>query len=109
MGPGPLRRWGGYIFIAVAAAVVLGSLFLLARGAENSTKFADWQHWIVGVNAALVLAMAVVLARRVVRVVRSWLNHEPGSRLTIRTVAVFSALVIVPMLMIYVFALHALN
>jgi nitrogen fixation/metabolism regulation signal transduction histidine kinase len=109
MGPGPLRRWGGYIFIAAAAAVVLGSLFLLARGAENSTKFADWQQWIVGVNAAMVLAMAVVLARRVVRVVRSWLNHEPGSRLTIRTVAVFSALVIVPMLMIYVFALHALN
>ena len=67
MGTAPLRRWGGYIFIAVAAAVVLASLILLARSAENSAQFADWQLWILGINAALVLVMAVLLARRVYR------------------------------------------
>jgi nitrogen fixation/metabolism regulation signal transduction histidine kinase len=109
MGTAPLTRWRGYIFIAVATAVVLASLVLLARVAENSTQFANWQKWILGFNAVLVLAMAVLLARRIYRVVRDYQQKLPGSRLTVRTVSVFSALVIVPLLVIYVFALHALN
>ncbi len=109
MGTGPLRRWGGYIFIAVAAAVVLSSLFLLARSAENHANFDDWQQWIIGINAGLVLVMAALLARRLFKLVRDYRRKLPGSRLTLRTVAVFSALVIVPLLVIYSFAWHFLN
>ncbi len=53
--------------------------------------------------------MAVLLSRRLYRLVRDYRNHVPGSRLTVRTVAVFSGLVIVPLLIIYGFALHFLN
>jgi nitrogen fixation/metabolism regulation signal transduction histidine kinase len=109
MGTAPLRRWGGYIFIAVAAAAVLGSLFLLTRIAESSTGSTGWQEAIVWINVALVLVMAAVLARRVFRIVRAFRRNEPGSRLTMRTVAVFGGLVVVPLLVIYGFAVHFLN
>jgi nitrogen fixation/metabolism regulation signal transduction histidine kinase len=109
MGSVSLRRWGGYMFIAVAAAVVLGSLVLLARSAENSAQFSDWIEWIVGLNTTLVVLMAVLLAGRVYRLVGDFRRNVPGSRLTVRTVAVFSGLVIVPLLMIYGFARYSLD
>jgi nitrogen fixation/metabolism regulation signal transduction histidine kinase len=109
MGTAPLRNWGGYIFIAVATTVVLGSLFLLARSAESHANFDDWQKWIIGINAGLVLVMASLLARRLYKLLRDFRRNVPGSRLTLRTVAVFSALVIVPLLVIYGFAYHFLN
>jgi nitrogen fixation/metabolism regulation signal transduction histidine kinase len=107
--PAPLKRWGGYIFIAVAMAVVLGALLLLARSVENSTQFTRWQIAIVVANALLVLVLAVLLARRLWRLARDYRNHVPGSRLTARTVGIFSALVIIPLLVIYGFSLHFLN
>lgn len=109
MGTAPLRNWGGYIFIAVATTVVLGSLFLLALSAESHADFDDWQKWIIGINAGLVLVMASLLARRLYKLFRDFRRNVPGSRLTLRTVAVFSALVIVPLLVIYGFAYHFLN
>jgi nitrogen fixation/metabolism regulation signal transduction histidine kinase len=109
MGTAPLRNWGGYVFIAVATTVVLGSLFLLARSAESHANFEDWQEWIIGINAGLVLVMASLMARRLYKLVRDYRRNVPGSRLTMRTVAVFSALVIVPLLVIYGFAYHFLN
>jgi nitrogen fixation/metabolism regulation signal transduction histidine kinase len=109
MGAAPLRRWGGYIFIAAASAVVLGSLLVLMRSAEKSAQFTTLAPWIVGSNAALVLAFAVILGKRVYKVVRDYRRGVPGSRLTMRTVAEFSALVMVPLLIIYGFALHSLN
>jgi len=109
MAAAALKRFRGYIFIAAASAAVLGSLLLLARAAENSSQFASLKEWIIGANMVLVLVMAVLLARRVYRVVRDYRQHVPGSRLTLRTVAIFSALVVVPLLVIYGFAWHFLN
>ncbi len=97
------------MFIAVALAVVLVSLFLLARSVESTTAFGQWQVAILWINVALLLALAMLLARRVFKLVRDYRNHVPGSRLTMRTVAVFTGLVIVPLLLIYVFAMHFLN
>ncbi|HTQ36224.1 MAG TPA: hypothetical protein VMH77_04245, partial [Steroidobacteraceae bacterium] len=87
-----MRRWGGYIFIAAATAVVLASLLLLVRVTANSAQFADLGKWVVVGNTVLVLAMAVLLARRALRLARDYRRHVPGSRLTVRTVAVFSGL-----------------
>ncbi|HEV7632167.1 MAG TPA: ATP-binding protein [Steroidobacteraceae bacterium] len=40
---------------------------------------------------------------------RDFRNHVPGSRLTARTVSIFGALVIVPLLIVYLFSLEFLN
>jgi nitrogen fixation/metabolism regulation signal transduction histidine kinase len=105
----PLKRWSGYAFIAIATIVVLGVLFVLSRSVESSAQFGRWQVAILSVNTALVLVLGTLLARRVRQLVRDYRNHVPGSRLTARTVLTFGALVIAPLLVIYLFSLSFLN
>src|SRR5262249_10979750 len=92
-----------------ATAVVLGSLFLLARISGNPEKFADWYIAIQSVNVALVLVLAGMLARRVYRLVRDYRHKLPGSPLAVGSVGVFCGLVIAPLLVIYGFSLYALE
>jgi nitrogen fixation/metabolism regulation signal transduction histidine kinase len=105
----PLSRWRGYGLIAIGTAAVLGMLLLLGFSVENSSQFKLWRLWILSINAAGVVLLAVLLALRIRRLVRDYRNHVPGSRLTARTVTIFGALVVVPLLMIYLFSLAFLN
>jgi nitrogen fixation/metabolism regulation signal transduction histidine kinase len=107
--PAPVRRWRGYGFIAIAAVLVIGVLLLLARSVENSSQFSRWQLWILSINTAGVVVLAVLLARKVRQLVREYRDHVPGSRLTARTVSIFGTLVVVPLLVIYSFSLAFLN
>jgi nitrogen fixation/metabolism regulation signal transduction histidine kinase len=109
MAVAPLKRWRGYGYMAIATVVVLGVLLLLARSVENSSQFSRWQLWILSINTAGVVVLAVLLARRIRQLVRDYRNHVPGSRLAARTVTIFGALVIVPLLVIYLFSLEFLN
>ena len=84
-------------------------LLLLARSVENSSQFSRWQPWILLVNIVGVIVLAVLLARKIRQLVRDYRNHVPGSRLTARTVTIFGALVIVPLLLVYLFSLEFLN
>ena len=51
----------------------------------------------------------MLLARKLWQLVRDFRDHVPGSRLTTRTVAIFGALVVVPLLVVYLFSLEFLN
>jgi nitrogen fixation/metabolism regulation signal transduction histidine kinase len=97
------------IRIAVAVVLVLAALAVLALSAQNSAQFGRLQPWILLVSVAGVTLFAVLLARKVMQLVRAWRNHEPGSRLTTRTVTVFGMLVVLPLLTVYVFSLEFLN
>ena len=105
----PVKRWRGYGIIAIAAVLVFAVLLLLARSVESSAQYSKWQLLILGVNIAGVVVMAALLARKLRQLVRDYRLHVPGSRLTARTVAIFGALVVVPLLVIYLFSLEFLN
>ncbi|MDR2215162.1 MAG: HAMP domain-containing protein [Nevskiaceae bacterium] len=94
---------------ALAAMVGIAVLLLLARSVENSSQFSRWQPWILLFNILGVLALAVMLTRKIWQLVRDYRDHVPGSRLTMRTVVTFGALVIVPLLLVYLFSLGFLN
>ena len=55
------------------------------------------------------MALSVLLARKLWQLVRDYRAHVPGSRLTARTVGIFGALVIAPLLIVYLFSLEFLN
>jgi nitrogen fixation/metabolism regulation signal transduction histidine kinase len=97
------------IRIAIAVVLVLAALALLALSAQNSAQFGRLQPWILLVSVAGVTLFAVLLARKVLQLVRAWREHEPGSRLTTRTVTVFGMLVVLPLLTVYFFSLEFLN
>ena len=104
-----LKPYRTVLQIAAWAALVLGALAALALTAQNSAQFGRLQPWILLVSVAGVAVFAVLLARKITQLVRAYRAHEPGSRLTARTVSVFGLLVILPLLTVYVFSLEFLN
>ncbi|MFM1885620.1 MAG: hypothetical protein RL026_777 [Pseudomonadota bacterium] len=104
-----LRKSAGYLLAGSGVLLGLASLALLARSTENSAAFGQWQPLILLFNACGVLALAVALARQIWHLVKDYRRQVPGSRLTVRTVGVFGALVVGPLLIVYLFALVFLS
>lgn len=109
MGPAPLRRWSGYFFMGIGTLLVLGILFVFSRTVENSDKYGRWQDKILIVSVIVVAVLAALLVRRIYTLVRDYRAQVPGSRLAARTVAIFSTLSVVPLLVVSLFALSFLS
>jgi nitrogen fixation/metabolism regulation signal transduction histidine kinase len=104
----------GFRWIAVGQAflwVVIGggAFLLLAKSVQNSSEFGRLQLWILVIDLCGVLALSVLLAQKLWRLVRDYRAHVPGSRLTARTVVIFGALVIAPLLIVYMSSLEFIN
>ena len=82
---------------------------MLASAAQNSEEFDKWLPWILLINISGLLTLFVLLAGKLTRLVRDYRRHVPGSRLKGRTVAIFSALAVAPILVVYYFSLQFLN
>jgi two-component system, NtrC family, nitrogen regulation sensor histidine kinase NtrY len=103
------RRHGATAAAGVGIALWLVALLLLASAAQNPEKFDQRLPWILLINIAGLLTLCVLLAGKLLGLVREYRRHVPGSRLKARTVAVFSALAVGPILVVFYFALQFLN
>jgi len=103
------KAWGIPALVVLWGAVGVGALMLLAKSVQNSSAFDRLQPWILLLNITGVIALSVLLARKLWQLVRDYREHVPGSRLTARTVSIFGALVIAPLLIVYLFSLDFLN
>ena len=102
-------NWRRIGLVMLCATIGVSALLLLAKSAQNSSEFSRLQLWILLLNVIGVIALTVLLVRKLWQLVREYRNHVPGSRLTARTVAIFGALVIAPLLIVYLFSLEFLN
>jgi nitrogen fixation/metabolism regulation signal transduction histidine kinase len=109
--PPPVQkpRWRAVALVLLWAAIGAGALLLLAKSVQNSGEFSRLQPWILLLNIVGVIALITLLARKITQLVRDYRAHVPGSRLTARTVAIFGALVVAPLLIVYLFSLQFLN
>jgi nitrogen fixation/metabolism regulation signal transduction histidine kinase len=103
------RKYGSTVLGTLGVGLWLIALFLLASAAQNSKEFEGWLPWILLINIAGLLTVLVLLATKVYQLVKDFRRHVPGSRLKGRTVAIFSALAVAPILVVYYFALQFLN
>ena len=104
-----VRKYGSTVLGAVGVVLWLAALFLLASAAQNSAKFDRWLPWILLINISGLLTLVVLLAAKLSRLVQDFRRHVPGSRLKGRTVAIFSALAVAPILVVYYFSLQFIN
>jgi nitrogen fixation/metabolism regulation signal transduction histidine kinase len=104
-----IRKHGSTVLGSLGVALWLVALYLLGSAAQNSAQFDRWLPWILLVNIAGLLTLLVLLAAKLYRLVKDYRRHVPGSRLKGRTVAIFSALAVAPILVVYYFALQFLN
>jgi nitrogen fixation/metabolism regulation signal transduction histidine kinase len=102
-------NWRRIGLVLLCATIGVSALLLLAKSAQNSSEFGRLQLWILLLNLIGVIALTALLARKLWQLVREYRDHVPGSRLTARTVAIFGALVIAPLLIVYLFSLEFLN
>lgn len=109
MVPATLRKLGTLGLIALWVFVSGGLLLLLALSVQNSVQYSKLQAWILLINAIAVVTVSVLLARKIMELVRAFRAQVPGSRLTARTVAIFGSLVIAPLIIVYLFSLEFLN
>src|SRR3982750_584964 len=109
MVPAALRRLGTLGLIALWVLVSGGLLLLLALSVQNSMQFSRLQAWILLANVIALITVGVLLARKLIELVRAFRAGVPGSRLTARTVALFGPLVIPPLIIVYLFSLEFLN
>jgi nitrogen fixation/metabolism regulation signal transduction histidine kinase len=107
--PRPWSRFGVIALLVLWTAIGAGSLLLLAMSVQNSSEFGRLQPWILLINVVGVVALTILLARKLWHLVREYREHVPGSRLTARTVSIFGALVVAPLLIVYLFSLDFLN
>jgi nitrogen fixation/metabolism regulation signal transduction histidine kinase len=104
-----VRKYGSTVLGGLGVALWLAALFLLASAAQNSAAFDRWLPWILLINISGLLTLVVLLAMKLSRLVKDYRRHVPGSRLKGRTVAIFSALAVAPILVVYYFSLQFLN
>src|SRR5262245_5985815 len=103
------KRWRDIAVVLLWTAIGAGALLLLAKSVQNSSEFGRLQPWVLLLNLVGVIARTTLLTRKLAQLVREYRDHVPGSRLTARTVAIFGALVIAPLLIVYLFSLQFLN
>ncbi len=104
-----IRKYGSTFLGCIGVLLWLFALWLLASAAQNSEKFEKWLPWILLVNITGMVTLAMLLAGKLARLVRDFRRHVPGSRLKGRTVAIFSALALAPIFVVYYFSLQFLN
>jgi nitrogen fixation/metabolism regulation signal transduction histidine kinase len=103
------RRYGSTVLGTSGVVLWLVALYLLGEAVQNSALFEKWLPWILLINIAGLLTLFTLLATKLTRLVRDYRWHVPGSRLKGRTVAIFSALAVAPILIVYYFALQFIN
>ncbi|HEV8442112.1 MAG TPA: ATP-binding protein [Steroidobacteraceae bacterium] len=104
-----IRKYGSTVLGSLGVALWLVALYLLASAAQNSAEFNRWLPWILLINISGLLTLVLLLAGKLTRLVRDYRRHVPGSRLKGGTVAIFSALAVAPILVVYYFSLQFLN
>ena len=104
-----LKRILTTLLVLIGATLSLSALLLLSQTAQNSEQFGRLHNWILLINAAGVLVLLVLIIGNLVRLVSDYRRHVPGSKLKTRMVTTFVVLAVVPLLIVYSFAVQFLN
>jgi nitrogen fixation/metabolism regulation signal transduction histidine kinase len=97
------------VLLILWTAIGFGALLLLLKSVQNSAEFGRLQPAVLILNVVGVIALVTLLTRKLWQLFRDYRDHVPGSRLTARTVMIFGALVVAPLLIVYLSSLEFLN
>jgi nitrogen fixation/metabolism regulation signal transduction histidine kinase len=96
-----------YVLIASAAVGTI-LLFLLATATANSPLFANYYPLLLGLNAAVAVALLALVTYQLMLLARQRRNKVFGSLLTFRVLVMFALVGIVPGVLVYTVSLQFL-
>ena len=95
--------------VALLSLSLLGSLVLMSAAMQNSARFGALYSVLLLSNTAGLLAFVGLISINVRRLARQLRAREPGARLTLRMLAIFVALAVLPVTVLYSFSLDFLK
>lgn len=104
-----LRRYAFRLLLLAGVLLWGSSLYLLARTTENWAQFSRTHEAMLIINGVGVLLLLLLIGGNLLRLWRDYRRLVPGSRLRARMVAMFAALAVVPVLIVFFFAIQFLN
>lgn len=99
----------GVLPVALMVVLVVGALLLLSDSIANAEQFNHLYSTLFVVNLVILVALVTLIGINVQRVWRQYHRGVTGSRLTVRLVALFVLLSIVPVLVVYYVSYRFIN
>jgi nitrogen fixation/metabolism regulation signal transduction histidine kinase len=98
------------MLLAISGVLLsLGALFLLSVTAQNSTEFDRLHNVLITVNVAGAVVLFVLLIGNLIRLLREYRENIPGARLKARIVGMFVGLAVLPLVIVFYFAVQYIN
>jgi len=104
-----VKRYLGPLFVLTFSIALLGASVLLAQSAQDDDFFGDYYGALIALNLIGVAILALLTFFQVRKLVSAFRTRALGSRLTLRFVTTFAVLAIIPLAMVYYFAVQFLS
>jgi nitrogen fixation/metabolism regulation signal transduction histidine kinase len=104
-----LKRVFYGLFAASGVLLSLAALFLLSVTAQNSAEFDRLHNVLIGVNIAGAILLFILLVGNLIRLLREYRENVPGARLKARIVGMFVGLAVLPLIVVFYFAVQYIN
>lgn len=104
-----LKRAIVAVLVLIGSGLWVAALLMMAQTVQQSAHFSDLHPFIVGVNAAGLIVLLILIGGRLTQLIRDWRKRVVGSRLEARMVWMSATLAMVPLLLVFYFSLVFLN
>jgi nitrogen fixation/metabolism regulation signal transduction histidine kinase len=104
-----IRRQLATVLIIAALALAITGLALLTEITSNSENFGYLYPFILLINGAGAAVLLLLIGANLWRLFGDHRRNVPGARLKSRLVSIFVVLVLVPLVVVYLFAVQFLN
>ena len=104
-----MRHSQGFALTLILSLALLGASILLSQSAQDGDLFGDYYTALIILNAVGIAILALLTFFQVRKLVSAFRARALGSRLTLRFIATFAILALVPLAMVYYFSVQFLS
>ncbi|PVV09571.1 MAG: two-component sensor histidine kinase [gamma proteobacterium symbiont of Ctena orbiculata] len=110
MAPSTLSRLRlGGLSVGLLLILLLVSLHLMSSAVQNSTELSRYFVPLLIFNLAGMFVLIVMITYNSIRLIRQYLRHSAGSRLTLRMVMIFTLISLLPVGVVYYYSFSFLQ
>ncbi len=99
----------GIIPISVLSVLLLSALLMMNAATQNSEMFGHLYSTLLVINVLGGVLLLSLIALNLFRLVMQYHNRVMGSRLTLRLLAMLVSVAVVPVTIVFIFSLQAIN
>jgi nitrogen fixation/metabolism regulation signal transduction histidine kinase len=103
------RHFTGVLPLAVLSLLLLAAMFMMSAAAQNSAIFGRLYSLLLLVNILGIVLLLAVILFNFYQLLEQYRARTLGSRLTLRLLAMFVVLAVLPVTTVFVFSLQILN